>query len=449
MADYRVILGSATPLTAPRNEAAARRSQVAVRVHHRLLADEMSDWLGLPAPVSRPDASLTEPEHHGARDALALAQGAMVARRDREPVDEYLRRELGRHEAPWAVLSQLRDNPVDSRLLASAVATVLQDRTLPEEQLAIWSGWLVGHFWGRNGFVAAAIISGSMPDMPQTMPPDAGVLAAAIEHSPLAIDLLPPTLSLADRSDTWVHTLAGRSVGVTGLLAHYLLGGDPTAKECLPLLLGALPAPWQELTSTAVQIYGDIGARLPVAEAALAISQNPNHLSDRARWSLVAQETETLLALRNRFNFKSGAVMYQRITADDGILTRLHRAATTDDPVLRRAVVSELPKNVRSYLDALVAEAGQERIAWSRHRSFLEKVDNVFQMGRAAAESEALRTADSTSVRPDDVEFVRWLREHWGELNTHAAGLPAPYHHPPLALLEKLRPLLIWRETQP
>ena len=233
-----------------------------------------------------------------------------------------------------------------------------------------------------------------------------------------------------------------------GLLAHYLLGGDPAAEECLLLLRGTLPAPWQELTSAAVQIYRDIGARLPVAEAALAVSQDSKHLSDRARWSLVAQETEKLLALRNRFGFKSGTVMYQRITADDGILTRLHRAAMTDDPVLHRAVVGELPKKVRSYLDALVAEAGQEPIAWSKHRSFLEKVDDVFRMGRAAAESEALRTADSTAVRPADVEFVRWLRERWGELNTHAAGLPAPYHHPPLALLDRLRPLLAWRETQ-
>jgi hypothetical protein len=449
LADYQVILGSATPLTTPHSQAAARRSQVSVRVHNRLLADEMADWLGLPVPDGPTEPPLAEPGRHGARDALALAQGALVAVREGRPLDQYLHRELSEHPEPWSVLDHFRNNPKDSRLLASAVATVLQREDLPDEQRVIWSSWLVGHLWDRNEFVAAAVIGGSRPDGAQTMSPDACLMAAAVENPPLPIDLLPPTLALAYRPDTWQHTAPARFVGVTGLLAQYLLGGDAAAKECLRLLVDTLPVPWQELTWTAVRIFGDIGASLPVAEAALAASQDNEHLSHRARWSLVAEESKKLLALHNRFeDFVSGSVMYQRITADDGMLTMLHRAATTNDTALRGAVVADLPTKVRPYLDAIVAQAGRDPIAWSRHRSFLEKVEDIVRMARSAAEAGARRPTDSTSVRPVDVEFVRWLREHWDELDTHAAGLPAPYHHPPLALLNRLRALLAWRETQ-
>jgi hypothetical protein len=447
LADHQVILGSATPLTTPTGQVAARRTQVGVRVHNRQLADEAAEWLGLPALEGPLQPAAGEPAPHGARDALALAEGALVAVRESTPLDEYLDQELGDHPEPWSLLDHLLESLNDPVVPTAAVATVLRRADLPDEQRARWSRWLVGHLWERNEFVAAALIGGSRPDDARAISPDGCLLAAAVEHTPLPVDLLPPTVSLADRPGSWEATAAARLAGVSGLLAQYLLGADTTAKECVLLLLDSLPAAWQELTSTAVGIYRETGALLPVAEAARAVSQDAEHLSERARWSLVKEKTDKLLGLHNRFDdFVSGSVMYQRITANDGLLTRLHHAATTDDQDLRRDVVAGLPTKIRPYLDDIVKQSGKERIAWSDHRSFLEKVEEVMRMARAAAKVQ--RSADGLSVRPADIEFVGWLRERWDSLETAAAELPAPYQHPPLALLNRLRPLLVWRETQ-
>ena len=447
LADHQVILGSATPLTTPTGQVAARRSQVGVSVHNRQLADEMADWLGLPAPEGPSQPAAAEQPPHRARDALSLARGALVAVRESTPIDEYLDRELRDHPEPWSLLDHLLESLKDSALPAAAVATVLRRTDLPDEQRTLWSAWLVGHLWERSEFVAAAVIGGSRPDDARAVSPDACLLAAAIEHAPLPVDLLPPTLGLADRPGGWEATAAARLAGVSGLLAQYLLAADATAKECALVLLNSLPAAWQELTSTAVGIYGETGAWLPLAEAARAVSQDTEHLSERARWLQVEERTEKLLSLHNRFeDFVSGSVMYQRLTANDGLLSKLHCAATTDDQELRREVVAGLPIKIRPYLDDIVEQSGKERIAWSDHRSFLEKVDEAVRMARAAA--KARRSTDSPSVRQADVEFVGWLHECWEGLETAAARLPAPYQHPPLALLNRLRPLLVWRETQ-
>ena len=444
LADHQVVLGSAALLTTSSGQGTGRRSQVAVRIHSQLLADQTADWMGLPTQSPGPSVS-SKPAPRGARDALLLAQGALSAFRERSQLDEYLRQELGGHPEPWSLLDHLVISMKESPITTAAVATVLQRVDLPAEQRTIWSGWMIGHLWERHEFVAAAIICRRLLDGPQAIAPDACLLAAAIERPPLPVDLIHPTVSLAERPDDWPATAAARLAGVCGLLAQYLLGADAFAAECIPLLVDSLPEAWRELAVNAAVIYGETGARLPVAEAARAVAQDTDNLSERARWSVVKEKAEKLLALHNRFeDFVSGSVMYHRITANDGLLSKLHRAASGDEE-LRRHLLTELPIKIRAYLDDIVLESGKTPIAWSDHRSFLAKVDEVVRLARAAARAQP--TPADTLKHPGDVEFVGSLHRLWYGLETSMAELPTPYRHPPQALLNQLRPLTVWRET--
>lgn len=163
----------------------------------------------------------------------------------------------------------------------------------------------------------------------------------------------------------------------------------------------------------------------------------------------VATKTEKLIALHTRFNFRSGKVLYRRITADDGILTRLLHAAKSDDPQLRRTTIAELPTRVTPYFDDIVKQEGEPDIAWRRHRNFLEKVEQVFRTARAATASHTPSTAEPILLRPADLTTASWLSEAWDELRSQAHDLTPPHHLPLLALLDHFRPLVSWQETQP
>ncbi|MCX4992889.1 MULTISPECIES: hypothetical protein [unclassified Streptomyces] len=449
MADHQIILGSARPLTGPLNQAAARRSQVALRIHSRILSDEMADWLGVSAPGDDAIEGQAGAGRKGARDALTLAQGAQLVRRDQLPLDDYLHRELDGQEDPWPTMERLRETGVDPRLLASVVATILQRRGTSEQQRTKWTNWLIGHLWERGSFVSAALLSTSIPDCPQAVPATACLLAAAIEHAPLQSDLDLVTIKLAERNDAWTHTIPGRSTGAAGLLADYLLGGHAAAAGCISLLATSLPPIWQDLASTVVQLYGEIKEPLPVADIASLLDQSTGIATPRAQWEAVATKTEKLIALHTRFNFRSGKVLYRRITADDGILTRLLHAAKSDDPQLRRTTIAELPTRVTPYFDDIVKQEGEPDIAWRRHRNFLEKVEQVFRTARAATASHTPSTAEPILLRPADLTTASWLSEAWDELRSQAHDLTPPHHLPLLALLDHFRPLVSWQETQP
>ncbi|WP_225076842.1 hypothetical protein [Streptomyces sp. CoT10] len=448
VADDQVILGSARPLTAPLHAGAARRSQIVLRIHSRTLSDEMADWLGVFAPSGSTVPDQAGAGHRGAGDALTLAQGAQLARRDRLPLDAYLHRALDDHEDPWSVMERLQETSVDPRLLASAIATVLQRPDTSERQSTKWTNWLVGHLWERGSYVSAALLGASVPDGPDSMPAAACLLAAAIEHAPLQMDPDPATIELVERNAEWAHTAPGRSAGAAGLLADYLLGGHAAAADGIGLLATSLPPTWRDLASTVVRLYGEIESPLPVVDVASLLDQNTGIAARRAQWEAVATETEKLIALHTRFTFRSGKVLYRRITAKDGVLTRLLSAATSDDAQLRRTVVAELPKKVTPYFDEIVTREGETAIFWGRHRSFLEKVEQVFRAARAAEAAYAPSADEPIPLRPADLAAARWLSEAWDGLRSQAESMPAPYHLPLLALSDRLRPLVAWQETQ-
>jgi hypothetical protein len=450
VADHQVTLGSCPVLTAPRNTSEARRSQVALRIRSRTLADEMADWLGLPAtdePVD--DEAAAGPDRRGARDALTLAQGAQLARRDRDALDVYLHGILDEHDDPWAVVDRLQEGGADERLLACAVATVLQRGHASERQRK-WAGWLVGHLWGRGSFVAAALLGDLLLQGPETMPAGACVLAAAIEHAPLRFDPAGITVDLADRSDAWAHTVPARAAGAAGLLADYLLGGDAASAECIDLLAKSLPPTWKELASTVVPLYRGVEGPMPVLDAARLLDHGAGLAARREEWETVAKETEKLIALHTRFDFRPGKVLYRRITAEDGIFTRLHRAAESGDPQLQREVADELPRKVVEYFDAIVTAGNARPIQWGHHRPFLDKVEQVFRTARTAATRDVPNTAEqhATPLRPADQDAAGWLSGAWDGLRAEASALPAPYHLPLQALLDRLRPLVAWQEAR-
>ncbi|MEV7047207.1 hypothetical protein [Streptomyces anulatus] len=448
VADDQVILGSARPLTAPLHANAARRSQVALRIHSRALSDAMADWLGVPASSGSPVPDQADAGHTGARDALTLAQGGQLVRRDRLPLDDYLHRELDDHDDPWSVMERLQETAVDPRLLASAVATVLQRRDGSERHRTKWTNWLIGHLWERGSYVSAALLGSSVPDGPESMPGAACLLAAAIEHAPLQTDVDLAAIELVERHAEWAHTTPGRSVGAVGLLADYLLGGHAAAADCIGLLSTSLPPGWRDLALTVVELYGEIDSPLPVVDVTSFLDRSTGIAARRAQWDAVATETEKLIALHTRFTFRSGKVLYRRITARDGILTRLLSAATSDDTQLRRAVVADLPKKVTPYFDDIVESEGETAIVWSRHRSFLERVEQVFRSARAAEVAYAPGAEEPTPLRPADLTAAKWISNAWDGLRDQAESMPAPYHLPFLALLDRLRPLVAWQEAQ-
>jgi hypothetical protein len=128
----------------------------------------------------------------------------------------------------------------------------------------------------------------------------------------------------------------------------------------------------------------------------------------------------------------------------------LLRAAHTGDVDLRRTVAKDLPRRAQDHFDDIVAQGGETKIAWAKHRSFLDRVEEMFRLCRAAAatETESPGTPGLAQLRPADMTFARWLRSAWGELGSEGAGLPAPYHLPLLAFLKRLRPIAVWEETR-
>jgi hypothetical protein len=453
LADNQVIIGAAAPLTEPRNESEARRSRVSVCIHHRERADEVADWLEVPAPAQTQAPETDADERGGARGALALAQGAQYAKRDGQPLDEYLHHILDADAEPWTILDNLREHQADEHLLRSVVATVLQREGTSEAIRARWAGWLIEHLWEQSEFVAAAAVSGLLPDLPECMPQEVCVLAAAVEHAPLRMDLAGLALSLAVRGDADPKARAVRTAGTVGLLAAYLLGGEVAAREGLKLLTedDLLPPRWKDLVLRATERYGESHAPLlPIADLAARLSQDAGRDDAQVRWEEIGRETNRLIKLSNRFTFKSGAVMFQRITAEDGILSRLAAAATSRDAARQRDVVADLPVKVLPYLNKIVDDARGEPIAWRKHRSFLDRIDEVFRLARAAAVEEASGTTGAAAaVRTADLEIARLILDGWSDLHSEATYLTRPYGAPLLALLDRFRPLIAWKEARP
>lgn len=444
VADDEVLAGSFSPLHDDGHHLLRRpdrKSQLGLRIRSATVAAEVAAALPVAAePAGRDQEDKPPRTRRAATAALPLL---VEARRehDRGHFGALVARRLRDLEDPWIVLDAWRDLPVPAAELRPAAAALLRQGTSRDlAAIAPWISWLLVDAWTRSRFVEAALIAG-LAGPSEVTPPAAACLAAApIEHGPLGSALVNPVLELLDHSPT------AQLVGAAGALAELMLWGSTVGMDALSLLSEALPPSWQELARAAVKFADTTGgAPVPVALLAAELASSCEVADAAGGWNELATRIDTVEHRRQRLD-ASNAAMHQALFAPQGLLTRIRAAART--PSLRTVLVPQLPADVRSHLNELVAEAGQEPIKWSRHQPFLNEIADIVRAARSLAPHQATVASANTVINsPACGELVLTAARARDELFSDANAVPHPYGFPLMALLERLDPLARWGQA--
>jgi hypothetical protein len=441
VADDEVLIGSFSPLGDIWSAGPGRRtSQLGVHIRDEGLAADLAAELGLPSGGRRdPVARQQGPTRSRSADAALLLYEARTLAGPGEFSQIVLER-LRAVDDPFAVLAAWRDKvPVaDLRAVVAAIVSAGIGDDLARDA---WLRWLIADAWRRNAFVAAAILAGRLAGRPGALDL-AAIMVAALEAGPLGDVIVDAALYLADSAET--HAAGALTAGAAGALAELLMWGGHQAAGVLGLLAPGLPPNWCALCEQVEEFRAvplplvDLAADQTKAEALRAL--------DVRRAALVT-EIDKMEALRARFNFDVGVALHDQLFVNGGLLAGIREAARAGIVECHRLVPS-LPRDVRVYLNRLIAEAGEAPMEWLKHVHFLHRVEDIVRsvrlIGAGVASSRLSEETEDQRFLPECVALGKFLANRWEGLYTEAKELSAPYELPTLALLNTLTPLVAW-----
>jgi hypothetical protein len=459
IADDQALIGSFSPLGDDGNRfgGANGRRQLGVLIRSRVVATELARSAPVEVPSDGPEAGRDElpRTRSAATAALPLLVEARQERQQGRGFGSFVATRLAGLDQPWAVLDAWEEKKVPTEDLRPAVAALVRQsaprlRTAPDEHRHVlhWVTWLLTDAWQERRFVVAAVIAGVVPGAAVTPPTAACLAAVPIELGPVGESLTDPLLALTELDGP------APSAGAAGALAELMLWGGPEGEQGLELLADRLPPAWRKLAAAAREFYSDTqGTPVPISLITTeltrsgAVHQQENGLATRA------ERIDKLRHLRTRFTFESGVVMHDALFADDGLLTRISLTARAA-PDSRRLPPEVLPRDVRGYLNGLVAEAEAPTVQWHKHLHFLGDIGDIVRTARTLAATQpptgaAAMAITSQACRQLAVRAARTKDELLADTNgllVNADGQPQPYGLPLRALLYRLEPLILWGE---
>jgi len=449
IADDRVVLGSFSPFDDRHGEGIGRRvTRVGVHIRRAQLAEELADLFGVrkvedagaTGPATARPAALS-----GAEAGISLLLEARSV-----PPQEFGQLAASRlltHQQPFEVLASWRDSGIPAADLRRVVAGALYAGLGPAERAEPWLDWLIEDAWSRQAYVEGALLSrweAQKDDRATTgrrRPLQAAaLLAAALETGPLAEEMAAAVFDLGD-------SRGATTAGAAALACDVLVWGQTEHRELLGLLKSELSPAWRDFCGR-VESFGS--APLPLSR--LTAHQNR---AERVR-SLEERRTEIIAAidrieaLRNRFSFDAGIALHGALFRQGGLLQRI-RAAARAGTAECQELAPHLPRDVRRYLDEVVAGTGEDAMEWLKHINFLRKIEDLISSLRAVA---AAARDTATERRADDHSLVealdlgRYLGETWDDLYAAARECGKPYELPAMRLLAVLNPLALWAKEQ-
>jgi hypothetical protein len=451
IADDRVVLGSFSPFDDRHGEGIGRRiSRLGVRIRHEQLAAELAGLLGA-RKVEDSDAEALAPAPalpvvtSGAEAGIALLLEARSA-----PAQEFGRlaaERLHAHDQPFDVLSSWRNSGVPPAELRRVAAAALYAGVGPAERAEPWLDWLIEDAWSREAYVEGALLSHWEPKggdgeatRPQRPLRAAALLAAALETGPLPGEMASAVFELGD-------SLGAMTAGAASLACDVLVWGQTEHRDLLSLLTDALSPAWRDFC-TRVESFGS--APLPLSRFTADQNRAETVRSLEEKRAEIIQTIDRIEALRNRFSFDTGITLHGELFRKGGLLQEI-RAAARAGTAECRELAPRLPRDVRRYLDDVVARAGEDPMEWLKHINFLRKIESLIGGLRAVAatagETEIERRADDRSLA-EALELGKYLGETWESLYAEARECGRPYELPPICLLTVLNPLAIWAKEQ-
>jgi len=459
IADDQALIGSFSPLgdDGSRFGGVNGRSQLGLLIRSRPVATELARSAPVEVPSDGPETDGDQPQRtrSAATAALPLLVEARQERQHGRSFGSFVATRLAGLDQPWAVLDAWEDKKVPAEDLRPAAAALVRQsapmlRTALAEHRHVlrWVTWLLTDAWQERRFVAAAVIAGLVPGAEVTPPTAACLAAVPIEFGPLGDSLTGPLLALTELDGP------APSAGAAGALAELMLWGGPEGEQGLELLEDRLPPAWRELAAAARQFYSDTkGTPVPIPLITTELTRWGAVSRQESDWADLAERIDKVRQLRTRFTFESGTVMHDGLFADDGLLTRIGRAARAA-PDSRRLPADSLPRDVREYLNGLVAEAETPTLQWHKHLHFLGDIGDIVRTARTLAAAQpptraAATTITSQSCRDLATRAAKTKEELLADANgllVDAEGQQQPYGLPLRALLDRLEPLIQWGE---
>ena len=440
VADDRSLVGSFSPLGPQTGAGIGRRvSRVGVTVLDEALAGKLAGLLGARAVEPAPAADAVE-QPASPRSAAVIALPLLLEARSTSAPGEFGRSvagRLGSVDDPLAVLSVWRAVGIAHSELRQATAAVLGAALADPAAARTWLDWLIEDSWERGAFVEAAVLAGR--DGVSDELRAAAVLAATLEVGPLG-DLVGEALfALQDGS-------GAKTAGAAGVLSEVVVWGGIQSAELFGLLIPDLPSDWAELCRRA-EHFSSVPLPLAYFRADQTRAETERTL-DHRREELVA-EIDKIERLRGRFDFATGVALHEALFQTGGLLHRIREAAAEGQTACRR-LAPELPTDVREFLDALIAEAGEEPMFWSRQMRFLRRIEDIVRTLRDVGASARLELEGEPARRQlrDCQELGGWIARHWDGLYAEAKQPGRPYELPALRLLSTLAPLTTWVKEQ-
>ncbi|MEV6214611.1 hypothetical protein [Nocardia sp. NPDC051833] len=345
-------------------------------------------------------------------------------------------------DQPWTLLDAWQESGVPSDELRAAAAAFVRIAEPSSSERFTWTRWLLEDSWARGAFVEAAVLAGAIRhhrDSP--FAPHAWVAAAALEV-PVGAELDNAALELSFREpDEQIG-------GVAGALAETLLWSGHNGPGATEILQESLPDSWRTVADHTTRVAASTWSRVPLSEALPLLTSSRNRLNARARWETIASEIDKIKRL-NRFSFSVGVALHRRLFEPDGLLTMIESASLSADSD-RKLSASELPKDVRGYLDDEIAAIGAEPMEWSRQLAFARNIESIVLQTRMLLESGP---RSETAARHDLIlapysELADLVLDTRDALYTDANALPRPHAYPILALLDRLQPLATWAKVR-
>ncbi|OXY97537.1 hypothetical protein [Streptomyces diastatochromogenes] len=439
--DDTLQLGSFAPLgrSTARVEGTGSASQLGVRVHGSRFVTDLLSRLGVeqdpyPAPRDQESAPPAPPVTDGA----TAAYGALVTARQADAEGGYgeaLTEILRDLDDPWRVLEVWQERKVSATDLRRAAATLLRlgDR-VPSAHRRRWCRWLVADAWSRHAYFEAALVGRLLPDSGERLAAAVCTAALPLEFGPVGMTLEHTALEIEDEGD--------RAVAAVGGLAETLLWGGPSGGQVVDLHGETLSPRWRELAAAARELGLPEGRGLPLDAFTAELATTLTAAEAEERWAVLARRIDEIRRRRGRFNFGAGQAWHDGMFAADGVLTRIEAATT--DLALRPGLGSELPSDVRRHVDRLVADAGEEPIQWRKQMSHLNRIEELVLEARRLSAGAVRRADAGEPVLASFRSFAALTAQAWDGLFSEADVLQPPYRHPPLALLERLKPVANW-----
>ncbi|WP_149439341.1 hypothetical protein [Mycolicibacterium sp. P1-5] len=449
VADDRVVVGSFSPLDDRRGDTAGRRtSQLGLRIRYEPLAADMAGLLGArEAADSRPEVSSPVPEPPqaitGAGAGIAFLLEARAAGQDLGPVAAKL---LSTLAEPLAVLSTWREGGVPAEDLRKVAAAVLHAELGMAGEALTWADWLLEDAWSRNAFVEAALLSGWRP-RPSGLPAEAdlplraaAILCATLETGPLASEMAAAVFELG-------NGLGAQTAGAAALVCDVLVRGQSESRELLGLLGAGVAPAWRRLCA---QVENFRTIPLPLSRFTAAQNRIETIRSLEDKRAEIVRAIDRIETLRNRFSFDTGIALHRQLFRPDGLLHRI-RAAARENTSSCQELAEHLPRDVRRYLDGIVAAAGSEPMEWLKQVHFLHKIEGLVQevhVIAACADDAEVDQRSGDHGLDEMTELGTFLGENWDQLYAEARNCGRPYELPALHLLTLLTPLTIWAKEQ-